>query len=96
MKVKYIGKDLVALKNGKIYDVISVEKGWYRIMTELDEDYLFPPESFEIIDIVMLVGSAAILWLVARTGHKITRFEGAAMLIMFLIYYGFIIYGALA
>ena len=53
------------------------------------------PESFEIIDIIMLIGSAAILWLVAKSGHKITRFEGAAMLIMFLIYYGFIIYGAL-
>lgn len=54
------------------------------------------PESFEIIDIVMLIGSAAILLLVARTGHKITRFEGVAMLIMFLIYYGFIVYGVLA
>lgn len=54
------------------------------------------PESFEIIDIVMLIGSAAILLLVSKTGHKITRLEGAAMLIMFLIYYGFIIYGALA
>lgn len=49
MKVKYIGPDLVALEKNKEYDVISVEKGWYRIMTELDEDYLFPPEVFEII-----------------------------------------------
>lgn len=54
------------------------------------------PESFEIIDIVMLIGSAAILLLVAKTGHKITRLEGTTMLTMFLIYYGFIIYGALA
>lgn len=50
MKVKYIGKDLVAMTKGKIYDVISIEKDWYRIMTEIDEDYLFPPESFEIIE----------------------------------------------
>ena len=49
MKVKYIGKDLVAIQHGKIYEVISIEKGWYRIMTEIDEDYLFPPECFEII-----------------------------------------------
>ena len=49
MKVKYIGPDLVALEKNKEYDVISVEKGWYRIMTELDADYLFPPEVFEII-----------------------------------------------
>ena len=30
----------------KTYDVISIENGWYRIMTELDEDYLFPPHFF--------------------------------------------------
>ena len=54
------------------------------------------PESFEIIDIIMLIGSAAILLLTARSGHKITRFEGFAMLVIFLIYYGFIVYGALA
>ena len=32
------------------YEVISVEKGWYRIFCELDDDYLFPPEAFEIVD----------------------------------------------
>lgn len=50
MKIKYIGKDNEALINNKIYDVISIEKGWYRIMTELDEDYLFPPKAFEIVE----------------------------------------------
>ncbi len=50
MKVKYIGKDIVALEKNKIYPVLSVEKNWYRIQTELDEDYLFPPEAFEIIE----------------------------------------------
>lgn len=50
MKVKYIGKrDTVALDRNKVYTVISIEKGWYRIMTELDEDYLFSPQLFEII-----------------------------------------------
>ncbi|MBQ8194942.1 MAG: hypothetical protein IJZ47_06210 [Oscillospiraceae bacterium] len=49
MKVRYIGEDLVALKTGKEYEVLSVEKGWYRINTELDEDYLLPPEAFEIV-----------------------------------------------
>lgn len=53
MKVKYIAKDLVAMKQGKIYDVMSIEKGWYRIMSELDEDYLFPPEAFEVVDNVL-------------------------------------------
>ena len=52
MKVKYIGKEYLntAFEQGKIYEVISIEKDWYRIMTELDEDYLFPPELFEIVE----------------------------------------------
>lgn len=51
MKVKYIGeKDTPALEKNKLYDVLSVENGWLRIMTELDEDYLFPKELFEIVE----------------------------------------------
>lgn len=51
MKVKFLGNfETPALEKGKIYDVISVERGWLRIMTELDEDYLFPPEQFEIVE----------------------------------------------
>ena len=50
MKVRYIGQDLVGIRTGKIYDVISIERGWYRIMTELDDDYLFPPELFQIVE----------------------------------------------
>lgn len=50
MKVKYLGEwDTLALIDGKVYDVMSVERGWYRIMTELEEDYLFPPKLFEIV-----------------------------------------------
>lgn len=50
MKVKYIGDDTVAIDKDKAYYVMSIEKGWYRIMIELDEDYLFPPEVFEIVE----------------------------------------------
>lgn len=51
MKVKYIGNhDTLAFEKNKTYEVMSVEKGWYRIMTELDEDYLFPPDLFEIVE----------------------------------------------
>ena len=50
LRARYIGEDMVAIKKGKIYDIISVEHGWYRIMTEINEDYLFPPEAFEIIE----------------------------------------------
>ncbi len=52
MRVRYIGDyDTVALDREKIYTVISIEKSWYRIMTELDEDYLFPPSLFEIVEV---------------------------------------------
>lgn len=50
MRVKYIGRDTPAINKEKEYEVLSVEKGWYRIMTEFDEDYLFPPEMFEKIE----------------------------------------------
>ena len=52
-KVRYNGKypmEAEVLIKGKVYDVMSIERGWYRIMTELDEDYLFPPECFEIVE----------------------------------------------
>ena len=51
MKVKYIGSyETPALDRTRIYEVISIERNSYRIMTELDEDYLFPPNLFEIIE----------------------------------------------
>lgn len=51
MKVKYIGEsDPLMLINGKVYNVISIEKEWYRIIDETDEDYLYPPNAFEIIE----------------------------------------------
>lgn len=51
MRVKFIGKDdPLALRNGKIYEVISVEKTWYRIVDETHEDYLYSPKLFEIVE----------------------------------------------
>lgn len=49
MKAKYIGKDLVALKKNKIYDVLEVKHGTYKIMSELDETYYIPKKLFEIV-----------------------------------------------
>ena len=59
------------------------------------------PQSFEMLDIIMMIGSAAILWAVAKRGSngkdgKILRMEGFLMLVIFAIYYSYIIYGALA
>jgi hypothetical protein len=40
MKVAFVAEsNTIALNKGKIYDVISVEKGWYRILCELDDDF---------------------------------------------------------
>lgn len=50
MKVKYIGQSGVSLTNGKIYEVLSVEETWYRLIDDTDEDYLFPPDVFEIVE----------------------------------------------
>lgn len=58
MRVRYLGEtDPLALINNKVYDVLAVEKGWYRIIDEegYDENqelqgYLYPPEVFEVIE----------------------------------------------
>lgn len=49
------------------------------------------PDSFEVLDLVMLIGSTIILLVVARTGKKITRGEGALMLAIFAVYYGYLV-----
>lgn len=51
MEAKYLGEsDPLELINGKTYNVLSVEQEWYRIIDETGEDYLYPPEAFEIIE----------------------------------------------
>lgn len=51
VRVKYLGKTkFLSLTHHKIYDVISVEKEWYRIIDDSGEDYLYPPYIFEILE----------------------------------------------
>lgn len=50
MKIKFNGESGVSLTNGKEYEVLSVENGWYRIVDDTDDDYLFPPEEFDVIE----------------------------------------------
>lgn len=54
------------------------------------------PTNFELLDLIMLIFSAFLLCILARRDHKITRTEGFLMLTIFIIYYGYIVYGALA
>lgn len=46
------------------------------------------PESFKMLDIVMLVASAVALFIFAFSRKKISRVEGIIMLIAFAVYYG--------
>ena len=61
MKVKFQGKsDPLMLLHGKIYEVLGIEDGWYRIVDEEGEEgnpyedgprgYLYPPELFEVVE----------------------------------------------
>ncbi len=50
MKVKYIGESDASLTNGKIYDVVSIEKGNYRIIDNTEEDFLFDKDEFEVVE----------------------------------------------
>lgn len=50
MKVKYKNESDVSLTKGKIYDVISIEKNWYRIVDDTEEDYLFDPKEFDVVE----------------------------------------------
>lgn len=35
---------------GNIYSVESIECGWYRIVDESNDDYLYPPQFFDIVE----------------------------------------------
>lgn len=50
MKIKYICETDVSLTNGQIYEVIAIEQTYYRIVDNTGEDYLYPPEEFEIVE----------------------------------------------
>ncbi len=52
MKVRFTGKtEYLVLTNGKVYPVLAVEKGWYRIVDDSGSDYLYPSECFETVEI---------------------------------------------
>lgn len=50
MKAIWMGPtEFLMLTNGREYEVLSVEKGWYRVVDDSGEDYLYPPEGFRIV-----------------------------------------------
>jgi len=51
MKVIYLGStEPHTLDEGKEYEVISEEDGWYRIVDKSGEDYLYPKDEFKILE----------------------------------------------
>lgn len=42
-------EESVDLTVGKQYEVLGVERGWYRVVDDTDEDYLYPPYLFEVV-----------------------------------------------
>jgi hypothetical protein len=50
MIVRFDGIDNMSLVNGRQYAVDSTECGWYRIFDEAGDDYLFPPQSFTVVE----------------------------------------------
>lgn len=40
----------VSLEPGKVYEVLSVESGWYHIVDETNENYLYPPKAFSVVE----------------------------------------------
>ena len=45
MRVKWKGKtSFLMLTNDKTYEVIGIERGWYRLIDDSGEDSLYPPE----------------------------------------------------
>lgn len=50
-KVRWLGPtDFIMLNHNQVYTVLSVEKEWYRVIDNSGEDYLYPPDAFEIVD----------------------------------------------
>ena len=49
-KVRYIGETVpLELTHGKIYSVLSIERGWYRVVDDTGEVYLYPAGFFEVV-----------------------------------------------
>lgn len=51
MRVKYLGdSDPLALINGKVYEALAVEEGYYRVIDETGDDYLYDTDLFTIVE----------------------------------------------
>lgn len=50
-KVRWPGEtEFLYFTHGKIYEVLAVENGYYRVVDDSGEDYLYPAELFEKVE----------------------------------------------
>jgi hypothetical protein len=51
VKGKFLGtSDPLGCINGKVYEIIGLDHGYIRVIDELEDDYLYPPTDFEIVE----------------------------------------------
>ena len=51
MEVRFLEETtFLELTHDRVYEVLSIEKEWYRIVDDSEDDYLYPPELFEIVE----------------------------------------------
>jgi hypothetical protein len=51
MKVRYLKETKHRyFTQNQVYEVLSIENGWYRIVDDSNEDYLYPPGIFEVVE----------------------------------------------
>ena len=75
MKVTFKGETkFLMLTHHKIYTVISIEQDWYRIVDHSGEDYLYPPELFDIVK-----DTAATVFCEPPENASLERLDGAVL-----------------
>ena len=51
MKVKWKKEmEFLLTVPNQIYEVVDIKLGWYHIVDEDGEDYLYPPEMFDVVE----------------------------------------------
>ena len=85
MKVVYLGPtEFHTLEHGRVYEVLSEEDGWYRIIDKSGEDYLYPKDEFKILEDSHKIWGVSVLYnlegerkienLTIKTGSTLTEY----------------------
>ena len=52
IQVRYIGEDdPLSLRTNKVYAARILKKNWYGIVDETGEEYAYPPELFDVLEV---------------------------------------------